>query len=31
VSGIRIARIVLTHAHQDHVGGLDALAAELPT
>jgi glyoxylase-like metal-dependent hydrolase (beta-lactamase superfamily II) len=25
-----IVRIVLTHAHQDHVGGLDALAAELP-
>jgi glyoxylase-like metal-dependent hydrolase (beta-lactamase superfamily II) len=25
-----VVRIVLTHAHQDHVGGLDALAAELP-
>jgi glyoxylase-like metal-dependent hydrolase (beta-lactamase superfamily II) len=25
-----IVRILLTHAHQDHVGGLDALAAELP-
>ena len=25
-----IVRIVLTHAHQDHVGGLDALVAELP-
>jgi glyoxylase-like metal-dependent hydrolase (beta-lactamase superfamily II) len=25
-----IVRIILTHAHQDHVGGLDALAAELP-
>ena len=25
-----IVRVVLTHAHQDHVGGLDALAAELP-
>jgi glyoxylase-like metal-dependent hydrolase (beta-lactamase superfamily II) len=25
-----IARIVLTHAHGDHVGSLDALAAELP-
>jgi glyoxylase-like metal-dependent hydrolase (beta-lactamase superfamily II) len=25
-----IVRIVLTHAHQDHVGGLDVLAAELP-
>jgi glyoxylase-like metal-dependent hydrolase (beta-lactamase superfamily II) len=24
-----IVRIILTHAHQDHVGGLDALAAEL--
>ena len=23
-------RIALTHAHQDHIGGLDALAAELP-
>jgi glyoxylase-like metal-dependent hydrolase (beta-lactamase superfamily II) len=28
--GRPIVRIVLTHAHQDHVGGLDALAAELP-
>jgi glyoxylase-like metal-dependent hydrolase (beta-lactamase superfamily II) len=25
-----IVRIVLTHAHGDHVGSLDALAAELP-
>jgi glyoxylase-like metal-dependent hydrolase (beta-lactamase superfamily II) len=25
-----VVRIVLTHAHQDHIGGLDALAAELP-
>jgi glyoxylase-like metal-dependent hydrolase (beta-lactamase superfamily II) len=25
-----IVRIALTHAHQDHIGGLDALAAELP-
>jgi glyoxylase-like metal-dependent hydrolase (beta-lactamase superfamily II) len=28
--GRGIVRIALTHAHQDHVGGLDALAAELP-
>src|SRR3954452_183016 len=28
--GVPITRIVLTHAHQDHVGSLDALAAELP-
>jgi glyoxylase-like metal-dependent hydrolase (beta-lactamase superfamily II) len=28
--GRPIVRIALTHAHQDHVGGLDALAAELP-
>ncbi len=25
-----IVRIALTHAHQDHIGGLDALAAQLP-
>jgi glyoxylase-like metal-dependent hydrolase (beta-lactamase superfamily II) len=28
--GLPIARIVLTHAHGDHVGSLDALAAALP-
>ena len=28
--GKPIARIVLTHAHSDHVGSLDALAAALP-
>jgi glyoxylase-like metal-dependent hydrolase (beta-lactamase superfamily II) len=28
--GRPIVRIALTHAHGDHVGGLDALAAELP-
>ena len=28
--GRPILRIVLTHAHQDHIGSLDALAAELP-
>ncbi|BDI29259.1 MBL fold metallo-hydrolase [Capsulimonas corticalis] len=28
--GKPITRIVLTHAHQDHVGSLDALAAALP-
>jgi glyoxylase-like metal-dependent hydrolase (beta-lactamase superfamily II) len=28
--GAPITRIVLTHAHADHVGSLDALAAELP-
>jgi glyoxylase-like metal-dependent hydrolase (beta-lactamase superfamily II) len=28
--GRPIVRIVLTHAHGDHIGGLDALAAELP-
>src|SRR4051812_35056254 len=28
--GRPIVRIALTHAHQDHVGGLDALAAEVP-
>jgi glyoxylase-like metal-dependent hydrolase (beta-lactamase superfamily II) len=28
--GAPIARIVLTHAHQDHIGSLDELAAALP-
>ena len=28
--GRPIVRIVLTHAHQDHIGSLDALAAQLP-
>ena len=28
--GAPIARILLTHAHVDHIGSLDALAAELP-
>jgi glyoxylase-like metal-dependent hydrolase (beta-lactamase superfamily II) len=28
--GRPIVRVALTHAHQDHIGGLDALAAELP-
>lgn len=28
--GGRIVRIVLTHAHGDHIGGLDGLAARLP-
>lgn len=28
--GLPIRRIVLTHAHSDHVGALDALVAELP-
>jgi glyoxylase-like metal-dependent hydrolase (beta-lactamase superfamily II) len=28
--GAPITRIVLTHAHPDHIGSLDALAAELP-
>ena len=28
--GRPIARIALTHAHQDHIGGLDALADRLP-
>lgn len=28
--GGRITRIVLTHAHGDHIGGLDQLAARLP-
>lgn len=28
--GAPIVRIVITHAHQDHIGSLDALAAELP-
>jgi glyoxylase-like metal-dependent hydrolase (beta-lactamase superfamily II) len=28
--GRPIVRIALTHAHGDHIGGLDALAAELP-
>jgi glyoxylase-like metal-dependent hydrolase (beta-lactamase superfamily II) len=29
-AGARIARIVLTHAHGDHAGSLDALAERLP-
>jgi glyoxylase-like metal-dependent hydrolase (beta-lactamase superfamily II) len=29
--GLPIARIVLTHAHGDHVGSVDALAAAVPT
>src|SRR3954467_9720782 len=29
--GQPIARIALTHAHGDHIGSLDALAAALPT
>src|SRR5271155_4012960 len=29
-AGAPIQRIVLTHAHGDHVGSLDALAAQLP-
>lgn len=28
--GVPIRRIVVTHAHSDHVGSLDALAGELP-
>jgi glyoxylase-like metal-dependent hydrolase (beta-lactamase superfamily II) len=28
--GVPICRIVLTHAHIDHVGSLDALAREYP-
>jgi len=28
--GIPIKRIMLTHAHQDHIGSLDALAEKLP-
>jgi len=28
--GKPIRRIALTHAHQDHIGSLDALAAKLP-
>jgi glyoxylase-like metal-dependent hydrolase (beta-lactamase superfamily II) len=29
-AGRPIVRIALTHAHQDHIGGLDSLAAALP-
>lgn len=29
--GAPIVRIVITHAHADHMGALDALAAQLPT
>jgi len=29
-TGRPIVRIALTHAHQDHIGGLDALVAKLP-
>jgi glyoxylase-like metal-dependent hydrolase (beta-lactamase superfamily II) len=29
-AGLPIARIALTHGHGDHLGGLDALARELP-
>ena len=29
-AGAPIVRIALTHAHSDHIGSLDALAAELP-
>ncbi len=28
--GAPIVRVVLTHAHSDHIGSLDALAAKLP-
>ena len=28
--GAPITRIVLTHAHGDHIGSLDAIAGELP-
>ncbi len=30
LAGRQISAIALTHAHGDHIGGLDALAAELP-
>ena len=29
-AGSPIVRIAITHAHQDHIGGLDGLVAELP-
>jgi glyoxylase-like metal-dependent hydrolase (beta-lactamase superfamily II) len=29
-TGVPVVRIVATHAHSDHVGSLEALAARLP-